>query len=236
MPETFLLSTRQTGIAPGLFAYDFHMMNWLWGSMLLLGLIACMMSGNAEGAMEAMLAGAGEAVTLSLSLAGAYMLWMGLMNVAKEAGLIDALARAVQKPLALLFPNAPGAVAPITLNLAANFFGMGSAATPFGLAAMKELRAAADREGVPEGTASDDMCMFLSLNSSAVELLPTSVLALRAAAGAADVYCVVLPTFIASLFAFASAVVLCKLFCRRRPPGLQARTGRLARRKAGQRA
>ena len=106
----------------------------------------------------------------------------------------------------------------------------------FGLAAMKELRAAADREGVPEGTASDDMCMFLSLNSSAVELLPTSVLALRAAAGAADVYCVVLPTFIASLFAFASAVVLCKLFCRRRPPGLQARTGRLARRKAGQRA
>ena len=204
--------------------------------MLLLGLIACMASGNAEGAMEAMLTGAGEAVTLSLSLAGAYMLWMGLMNVAKEAGLIDALARAVQKPLALLFPNAPGAVAPITLNLAANFFGMGSAATPFGLAAMKELRAAADQEGVPEGTASDDMCMFLSLNSSAVELLPTSVLALRAAAGAADVYCVVLPTFIASLFAFASAVVLCKLFCRRRPPGLQARTGRLARRKAGQRA
>ena len=204
--------------------------------MLLLGLIACMMSGNAEGAMEAMLAGAGEAVTLSLSLAGAYMLWMGLMNVAKEAGLIDALARAVRKPLALLFPNAPGAVAPITLSLAANFFGMGSAATPFGLAAMKELRAAADQEGVPEGTASDDMCMFLSLNSSAVELLPTSVLALRAAAGAADVYCVVLPTFIASLFAFASAVVLCKLFCRRRPPGLQARAGRLARRKVGQRA
>ena len=122
--------------------------------MLLLGLIACMMSGNAEGAMEAMLAGAGEAVTLSLSLAGAYMLWMGLMNVAKEAGLIDALARAVRKPLALLFPNAPGAVAPITLNLAANFFGMGSAATPFGLAAMKELRAAADREGVPEGAAA----------------------------------------------------------------------------------
>lgn len=204
--------------------------------MLLLGLIACMASGNAEGAMEAMLTGAGEAVTLSLSLAGAYMLWMGLMNVAKEAGLIDALARAVRKPLALLFPNAPGAVAPITLNLAANFFGMGSAATPFGLAAMKELRAAADREGVPEGTASDDMCMFLSLNSSAVELLPTSVLALRAAAGAADVYCVVLPTFIASLFAFASAVVLCKLFCRRRPLGLQTRAGRLARKKAGQRA
>lgn len=212
------------------------MMNWLWGIMLLLGLIACMVSGNAEGAMDAMLAGAGEAVTLSLSLAGAYMLWMGLMNVAKEAGLIDALARAVRKPLALLFPRSPGAVAPVTLNLAANFFGMGSAATPFGLAAMKELRAAADRDGVPEGTASDDMCMFLSLNSSAVELLPTSVLALRAAAGSTDVYCVVLPTFLASLLAFASAIALCRFFCRVWPPSGKARAVRHARRKARGRA
>lgn len=212
------------------------MMNWLWGIMLLLGLIACMVSGNAEGAMDAMLAGAGEAVTLSLSLAGAYMLWMGLMNVAKEAGLIDALARAVRKPLALLFPRSPDAVAPVTLNLAANFFGMGSAATPFGLAAMKELRAAADRDGVPEGTASDDMCMFLSLNSSAVELLPTSVLALRAAAGSTDVYCVVLPTFLASLLAFASAIALCRFFCRVWPPSGKARAVRHARCKARGRA
>lgn len=204
--------------------------------MLLVGLIACMVSGNAEGAMDAMLAGAGEAVTLSLSLAGAYMLWMGLMNVAKEAGLIDALARAVRKPLALLFPRSPGAVAPVTLNLAANFFGMGSAATPFGLAAMKELRAAADRDGVPEGMASDDMCMFLSLNSSAVELLPTSVLALRAAAGSTDVYCVVLPTFLASLLAFASAIALCRFFCRVWPPSGKARAVRHARRKARGRA
>ncbi len=187
--------------------------------MLLLGLVACIVGGNAGGAMEAMLAGAGEAVTLSVSLAGAYMMWMGLMNVAREAGLIDGLARLVRKPLSLLFPRAQGAVAPITLNLAANFFGMGSAATPFGLAAMRELRAAADRDGVPEDTASDDMCMFLSLNSSAIELLPTNVLALRAAAGSADAYCVVLPTFIASLFAFASAIAMCKIFCRLRPRG-----------------
>lgn len=204
--------------------------------MLLVGLIACMVSGNAEGALDAMLAGAGEAVTLSLSLTGAYMLWMGLMRVAKEAGLIDALARLVRKPLALLFPGSPGAVAPVTLNLAANFFGMGSAATPFGLAAMKELRVAADRDGVPEGTASDDMCMFLSLNSSAVELLPTGVLALRAAAGSADVYCVVLPTFIASLLAFASAIVLCKFFCRLWPQPGRARPPQRVRRRARGRA
>ena len=179
--------------------------------MLLLGLIACMMSGNAEGAMEAMLAGAGEAVTLSLSLAGAYMLWMGLMNVAKEAGLIDALARAVQKPLALLFPNAPGAVAPITLNLAANFFGMGSAATPFGLAAMKELRAAADQEGVPDGTASDDMCMFALLNTASVQLIPSTVIALRTAAGSAEPTAIITPVWITSVIALTAGVAAAKL-------------------------
>ena len=101
---------------------------------------------------------------------------------------------------------------------------------------MKELRAAADRDGVPEGTASDDMCMFLSLNSSAVELLPTSVLALRAAAGSADVYCVVLPTFLASLLAFASAIALCRFFCHVWPLSGKARAVRHARRKARGRA
>ena len=103
------------------------------------------------------------------------------------------------------------AMAPITLNLAANFLGLGSAATPFGIEAMAELQKA-NRLG---NAASDDMCMFIALNSSAVELLPTSVLALRAAAGSTDPYCVVLPTFIASLVSASCAVLLCLLLKRR---------------------
>ena len=117
-------------------------------------------------------------------------------------------------------------MAPITLNLAANFFGMGSAATPFGLAAMKELQLAAQKKGLPTTTASDAMCMFLALNASAIELLPTGVLTMRAAAGSEDVYCVVVPTFLASILSFLSAVLLCRLLC-----GAFPETGRRRRKR-----
>ncbi len=184
------------------------MMKWVWGGMLALGLLAGMLQGDAQGAADALAAGAGEAAALCISLAGAYMLWMGLMRIAEEAGLVQVLSRAARPLLRRLFPDASGAaVAAITLNLCANFFGLGSAATPFGLAAMKEMAAQNDRPGV----ATDDMCMFLALNSSAVELLPATVLALRTAAGSADAYNIVLPTFIASVLSALSAVVLAKL-------------------------
>ncbi|MBQ9833233.1 MAG: hypothetical protein IJO48_05825 [Clostridia bacterium] len=186
------------------------MMKWIWGSMLLLSMSFAIFAGNPDSILDSMLEGAGEAVTLSISLCGAYMLWMGIMNIAKDAGLIESLSRLMQRPLQKLFPSSKKAIAPITLNLAANFFGMGSAATPFGLMAMKELK----KEGNTTNTASDDMCMFLSLNSSAIELLPTSVIAMRAAAGSQNVYSVVVPTFIASVFAFASAIIACRIFAR----------------------
>lgn len=175
--------------------------------MLLIGILAGILGHDADAALNAMLQGAGEAVTLCVSLCGAYMLWMGLMNIASDAGLIHALAKLTHPLFKRLFPHSERAIAPITLNLAANFFGMGSAATPFGLKAMEELK----RESRDGDVASNDMCMFLSLNSSALELLPTSVLALRAAAGSNNVYAVVVPTFIASVFAFASAIITAKI-------------------------
>ncbi|MDR0841625.1 MAG: hypothetical protein LBN26_09650 [Christensenellaceae bacterium] len=182
------------------------MMNWLWGLMLLAGLFWSAYNGGTVDAVQAMASGAGEAVRLSVSLAGAYMLWMGLMQVAEEAGLVQSLGRLARPLLTRLFPHAPKALAPITLNLSANFFGLGSAATPFGLAAMQEFDAANPQKGV----ASDDMCMFLALNSSAVELLPTTVLALRAAMGSADASRIVAPTFAASLLSALAAVALAK--------------------------
>ena len=165
------------------------------------GLLAGMLAGDAQGAVDALLEGAGEAVSLCLSLAGAYMLWMGLMAIGEEAGLVEKLRRLVEPALKKLFPSSPKAVAPI---------GLGSAATPFGLAAMRELEAVNDKPGV----ATDDMCMFLSMNASAIELLPMSVLALRTAAGSQDVYAVVAPTFIVSLLCAAVAILLCKLLAK----------------------
>ena len=121
----------------------------------------------------------------------------------KELDIIE-LANAMKKPLGLLMPDAEEAMGPIALNLAANFFGLGNAATPFGVAAMKKLSRG-------DGIATDDMCMFLALNSSAIELLPTTVIALRTACGSADPYDIVLPTFIASVISAAVAALSCKL-------------------------
>lgn len=182
-------------------------MNWLWGLMLTAGLIWGAVKGDPGGAADALLNGMSEAITLSISLAGGYMLWMGLMNVAKEAGLVAALSRAVKPLFKHLFPDSPQAVAPVTLNLAANFFGLGSAATPFGLEAMREF----ERVNPVKGTATHDMCLFLCLNAAALELLPTNVLALRAAYGSADVYAVVLPTFLSSAAAFLTAYGMARL-------------------------
>ena len=141
------------------------------------------------------------------------MLWMGLMNVAQSAGLIDKLGRAMTPVLRRLMPNSPDAIAPVTLNLSANFFGLGGAATPFGLEAMQAM----EKYNPHKGIATDDMCMFIALNSSAIELLPTGVLAMRAAAGSQDVYSIVVPTFIASVLSALCAVFMCKLLARLYP-------------------
>ncbi len=186
------------------------MMNMVWAGMMIVGLVWGIATGRAAEVAQALTLGAGEAVTLCLTLAGSYVLWLGVLNVARDAGMIEGLARAVKKPLARLFPSSPEAAAPIALNLAANFFGADSAATPFGLEAMRVISEISGKSSV----ATDDMCMFFALNAAAVELVPASVLALRTAAGAQDVFLVVLPTFVCSLICFIAAAVLMKLACR----------------------
>ena len=189
---------------PRFFCIIFGMMMWIFGGMLAIGLGVFVADGNSSGALEALMQGSAQAVELTLSLAGAYMLWLGLMNIAKQAGLIEKMAQKMQKPLGFLMPGAGEAAAPVALNLAANFFGLGNAATPFGIEAMKAL-------GDGAGTATNNMCMFAALNSSAIELLPTTVIAIRAACGSADPNDIILPTFLASIVSAAAAIISCKL-------------------------
>ena len=113
------------------------MMGFFFAVSCIIGIVLCCFGGSGSAALDCLLAGADSAVELSISLAGAYLLWMGLINVASEAGLIEKLAARMHKPLRLLMPDAGDASASVTLNLAANFFGLGNAATPFGLDAMK---------------------------------------------------------------------------------------------------
>lgn len=175
--------------------------------MLLISVVIFIINGDGAGAFTALAKGCDGAISLTLALAGPYLLWSGLMKIAESAGLIDSLARAMRRPLSVIMGDPGEASAPIALNLAANFFGLGNAATPFGIEAMKKL----DRG---DGRASDQMAMFIALNASAIELMPTSVIAVRTACGSASPYDIVLPTFIASVVSAACAVAACRLLGR----------------------
>jgi spore maturation protein A len=160
------------------------MLNYIWTGMLAAGFIIGMLNGRLDEVTKAALSSAGRAVELAIGLLGIMCLWSGLMNIAEKSGLIRAIARIANPILGLLFPRIRknrSALGAIVMNLAANFFGLGNSATPLGIRAMGELQ----KINGGSGTASDSMCMFLVLNTSAIQLIPTTVIALRNDAGSA---------------------------------------------------
>ena len=186
-------------------------MGWLWGLLFCTGACALMAQSGGEAAFSAMLAGAGEAVSLCLELAGAYLLFMGLIGILQRAGAMEALSKRLDPAVRWLFPGAGEAGAAIALSLAANVLGLGNAATPFGLTAMRQLE---ERNPHP-GRATYDMCAFIAVNASALQLLPTGVLALRQAAGSEAAGSVMLPSLLATALSTVVAVALCRLFRKR---------------------
>ncbi|EME69760.1 hypothetical protein H261_12019 [Paramagnetospirillum caucaseum] len=170
---------------------------------------AAELSGGA-GAMETLSAGLVEAVAgavpLALGLVGIMALFLGLMKVAEAGGLLGAVARLLEPPLRRLFPEIPAghpAMGAMVMNLAANLLGLGNAATPFGIRAMEHLESL-NRD---KGTASNAQVLFLAINTAGLTLLPTNVIALRAATGSAEPASIVAPTLIATIIATLVAVL-----------------------------
>ncbi len=160
---------------------------------------------------------AAKAVTLAIGLAGVMALWLGLMRVAEEAGLVALLARAARPALRRLFPAVPldhPAMGAIVMNVAANLLGVGNAATPFGVKAMQEL------EGLNphKGTASDAQALLCAMNTASVQLIPSTVIALRVAAGSRAAGEIIGPTILASACGVAVAIAAAKLLGRLYPP------------------
>lgn len=175
---------------------------------------AVLPDGAGGGAMEALGSGlvqsAQDAVTLGIGLVGAMALFQGLMKVAESAGLLAALARLLRPLLHRLFPSVPPdhpAMGAMVMNVAANMLGLSNAATPFGVRAMQEL----DRLNPRKGTATDAMVLFLAINTANVTILPTHVMALRAAAGSHDPAAVIATTLFATLFATGAAILFAKV-------------------------
>lgn len=182
------------------------MVNLLWVLMIAAGAAVAASHGRIGVVTDAALASARQAVEMMLGLIGVMALWMGVMRVAEEAGLIRLLARALAPVARVLFPSIPRghpALGTIVMNVAANLLGLGSAATPFGLKAMQELQTLNDD---PE-TATDAMCTFLAINTSSVTLIPAAVLALRAEAGSLNPAAIVGPTLVATCCSTLAAVL-----------------------------
>ena len=162
---------------------------------------------------KAMVDSAGGAVELALGLVGVMALFLGLMKVAEEGGLLVILARLIRPFMVRLFPDVPPdhpAMGAMILNMSANALGLGNAATPFGIRAMQEL----DRLNPHKGTASNAMVLFLAINTSSITLLPTGVIALRASAGSLDP-AGILPTTLFATACSTIAAILAAFFLRR---------------------
>lgn len=186
------------------------MMNAVLVGMLIFSVVSAAFGGNMEALSAAALSGCGEAVTLVISLTGMLCLWCGLMKIAQQCRLTEAVARLFRPLTRLLFPELPPgspALQAICMNLSANLLGLGNAATPLGLAAMRELQ----KLNRQKDTASNAMVTFVVLNTASLQLIPTTCAVLRQQAGSAAPMEILPAVWISSVASAAVALTLAHL-------------------------
>ncbi len=205
------------------------MLNKLWGIMLIAGIIVAACTGRIGEAGTAAIDSSKEAVTLCITMLGVMSMWTGIMNVARRAGLIDAMTRALRPALRFLFPGIPkGHVVNeyIASNIIANVLGLGWAATPYGLKAMEEMKELNHGSHI----ASADMCTFLIINISSLQLIPVNVIAYRSQYGSVSPTSILGMGLIATLISTAAGVIFAvgarRLSGRRKGSGSSAAPGK----------
>ena len=183
------------------------MLGRVFGCMCLISFVFAMYTGNSEGLLIAVLDGASGAVTLTISLCGMMALWCGIMKVFEGAGLIERLSRLLSPLLRRCFSAAYRSgegIGEISANISANLLGIGNAATPLALAAMKKLQAI----NPDKSTASADMITLAVMNTASLNIIPSTIIALRRAAGSAEPHAVIAPIWIVSAACATLALLL----------------------------
>jgi spore maturation protein SpmA len=191
------------------------LLNAIWLGLILASVLCAAFTGRMEATKLAAFDGAKSGVTIVVDLVGSMVLFLGLMRVAQDGGLLRAVARALAPLLRRLFPDVPPehpAMGAMIMNLASNVLGLGNAATPFGLKAMVEL----GRLNRTPGSASDSMALFLAINATSVAIFPTGVIAIRAGMGSTMPDAIWGPTLLATTASTLTAVAMC--FALRRLP------------------
>lgn len=201
------------------------MLNYLWSGMILTGVLWGAFNGRMPQLTEGALSSAKEAVALCITMLGVISLWSGVLETGTRAGLIDQLTRKMKPFLKFLFPRlSPDSEAfrQIAVNMIANILGLGWAATPAGLRAMEELEMIEEdrRKGYlnekprSPGEASNEMCTFLILNISSLQLIPVNMIAYRSQYGSVNPAAIIGPAILATVLSTAVAVVYCKIMDR----------------------
>ena len=186
-------------------------MAWIWTGMAVLSILCGLATGRGELVAAAAVEGAQAAVELCVSIAGMLCLWTGVMEVMRRSGLAEGLSRLLRPVLSLQCPQGSGdrgVMDSISANVSANLLGLGNAATPLGIEAVRRM------ERKSPGTASDAMCMLVVCNTASIQLIPTTVASVRAAAGSSAPFDILPAVWLASALSVGVGIAACKLFAR----------------------
>ena len=197
------------------------MLNFLWAGMIGIGIVYAAFCGRLDVTTNALLDSTKEAVSLCISMVGIISFWTGLMQIAEKSGLVQALSKFISPVIQFLFPRIPKGHESreyICMNFVANILGIGWAATPSGLKAMESLekleeerRRAGDLRSKEKGVANNEMCTFLIMNISSLQLIPVNVIAYRSQYGSVDPASIIGEVLAATSLSTLMAVVYCKL-------------------------
>ena len=198
------------------------MLNYLWAGMRLTGILWGALHGQMTAVTDGAIQASKEAVTLCITMLGVMTLWTGVLEIGHRSGLVDQLARRMGPVLTFLFPRLdPDGEArkQISVNMIANILGLGWAATPAGLKAMEELKKVEEERGMggaarQEGTASNEMCTFLIINISSLQLIPMNMIAYRSQYGSVNPTAIVGPALAATFISTVVAVIFCRIMDR----------------------
>ena len=186
-------------------------MNWVWLILLSVGIVFAILTGNLDAFTKALFDGAKSAVEVSLFLLGIVSIWLGITRILEDSGLIHRIAHLFRPLISRLFKNTPGdhpAISAITLNVLANLFGLGNAATPLGIKAMQEL----DTLNQDKETITFEMMIFIVINTASIQLIPFTVIGILAGSGALSPAAVALPTLVATVISGLAALLILFIF------------------------
>ncbi|MBP1608119.1 MAG: nucleoside recognition protein [Acidobacteria bacterium] len=186
------------------------MLNYIWLTLVIVAVVLGGINGKIEAVTKAAIDSAGNSVTIAIGLIGVMALWLGIMRIAEESGLLTIFARFIAPLTKRLFPDIPAdhpAMGSMLMNIAANMLGLSNAATPLGLKAMKDL----DQLNKSPGRATNAMCTFLTINTAGLQLIPATMIGIMASAGSKDPTAIIGTTLASTMIAAICGVTAAKL-------------------------